>query len=154
MQCPFCGFENSRVLESRGTGEKAAIRRRRECENCRKRFTTYEKIEIMPVLIKKKNGAREEYSRKKLFSSIINACNKCDISISKMDEIIDGIELEMSLSSKREFEADIMGQRILDALKPLSEVAYLRYMSVFNKFQSLKDFKNEILKLDIKQKQY
>jgi len=148
MLCPFCGHESSKVLESRSTAEKSSIRRRRECESCQKRFTTYEKIEFFPLIIIKKNGSREEYSRNKLFTSINTACNKCDIDIDYIEDLIDNIELEFSISSKREISSFYLGKKVLEELKKIDMVAYIRYVSVFKQFTSIEDFENEIKKFD------
>lgn len=148
MLCPFCGHESSKVLESRSTAEKSSIRRRRECESCQKRFTTYEKIEFFPLTIIKKNGLREEYSRNKLFNSISLACNKCDVDIEIIEDLIDTLELELSISSKREISSFYLGERILEELKKIHPVAYLRYVSVFRQFNNIEDFMKEIKNFD------
>ncbi|MDD3014545.1 MAG: transcriptional regulator NrdR [Candidatus Gastranaerophilales bacterium] len=148
MLCPFCGHESSKVLESRSTAEKSSIRRRRECENCQKRFTTYEKIEFFPLIIVKKNGSREEYSRSKLFNSINTACNKCDINIDIIEDLIDNIEFEFSLSGKKEISSFYLGEKILEELKNIDMVAYLRYVSVFKQFKNIEDFVIEIKNFD------
>jgi len=148
MLCPFCGHESSKVLESRSTAEKSSIRRRRECENCQKRFTTYEKIEFLPLIIIKKNGSREEYSRNKLFNSINLACNKCDINIDIIEDLIENIELEFSISAKREISSFYLGEKVLEELKKIDMVAYLRYASVFKQFKNIEDFISEIKNFD------
>lgn len=142
MLCPYCGYENSKVLESRTTAEKSSIRRRRECEKCQQRFTTYEKIEFTPLLVLKRNGSREDYSREKLFNSIINACSKCDIHA----EIIDGIinEFETSMSGKREVSSIYIGEKILEELKGLNDIAYIRYLTVFKQIKTLDELQQEI----------
>ncbi|OGI27626.1 MAG: transcriptional regulator NrdR [Candidatus Melainabacteria bacterium RIFOXYA12_FULL_32_12] len=145
MLCPFCGYENSKVLESRTTAEKSSIRRRRECENCQQRFTTYEKIEFSPILVLKRNGSREEYSREKLFNSVINACSKCDIHVEIIDEIIN--DIESSIAGKREVSSFYIGERILEALKELNQIAYIRYLSVFKRYKTLDDLLEEIQEL-------
>lgn len=137
MICPFCGYENSKVLESRTTAEKSSIRRRRECESCQQRFTTYEKIEFSPLLILKRNGSREEYSREKLFNSVITACSKCDIHVEIIDAII--TDIETSVSGKREISSFYIGERILEALKELNQIAYVRYLSVFKRIKTLEE---------------
>jgi transcriptional repressor NrdR len=148
MLCPFCGNEDSKVLESRSTAEKSSIRRRRECESCQKRFTTYEKIELFPLTIIKKDGSREEYSRIKLFNSIKLACNKCNIDQTVIDDIIDFFEQEFSSSGKREISSFYLGKRVLEELKKIDIVPYLRYISVFKEFTSLEDFVDEIKDFD------
>ena len=144
MLCPFCGFESSKVLESRSTSERTSIRRRRECENCQKRFTTYEKIELIPLLVIKKNGSREEYSRDKLINSVLKACNKCEVDVQTIQEIINNIELEISISGKKEVNTVFLGENILEFLKDLNEVAYIRYLSVFKEFKTINEFVNEL----------
>ena len=144
MLCPICGFESSKVLESRTSSDKSSIRRRRECEGCQKRYTTYEKIEMVPLFVIKKNGAREEYSRDKLLNSIMMACKKCAIPEGIIEEIADRIELDLSIYGKREISTIYLGERILDTLKNINEVAYLRYLSIFREFKSAEDFRNEI----------
>jgi transcriptional repressor NrdR len=147
MLCPYCNYESSKVLESRTSSEKACIRRRRECEQCGKRFTTYERVEIMPVTILKKDGSREDYSREKLFTSIKVACHKCDFSPEKIDEMIDAIENELSQLSRREVSAILIGNLILDKLKDTDNIAYLRYSSVFKDFKTVDEFISEANKL-------
>ena len=144
MICPFCGYDSSRVLESRSTSEGSSIRRRRECENCLKRFTTYEKVELVPILVTKRSGSKEEYSREKLFHSLMNACSKSCLLAEDIDEIIDNLEYEISAYGKREVSSIFIGENILMSLKKLNQVAYIRYMSVFKKFNSLNDFVKEI----------
>lgn len=144
MLCPICGFESSKVLESRTSADKSSIRRRRECEGCQKRFTTYEKIELVPLFVIKKNGAREEYSRDKLLSSVMNSCKKCAIPAGIMEEIVDRLEVDLSIHGKREISTVYLGEHILESLKSINEVAYLRYLSIFREFKSAEDFRNEI----------
>jgi len=142
MICPFCGYENSKVLESRTTAEKSSIRRRRECESCQQRFTTYEKIEFSPLLVLKRNGSREEYSREKLFNSVLTACSKCDIHVEIIDEII--TDIETSVSGKREISSFYLGEKLLEALKELNQIAYVRYLSVFKRIKTLDELLTEL----------
>ncbi|EKE04370.1 MAG: hypothetical protein ACD_20C00085G0027 [uncultured bacterium] len=142
MICPFCGYENSKVLESRTTAEKSSIRRRRECERCQQRFTTYEKIEFSPLLVLKRNGSREEYSREKLFNSVLTACSKCDIHVEIIDEII--TDIETSVSGKREISSFYLGEKLLEALKDLNQIAYVRYLSVFKRIKTLDELLTEL----------
>jgi len=144
MLCPYCENENSRVLESRTTAEKSCIRRRRECEKCLQRFTTYEKIEFAPLTVLKKNGAREEYSREKLLSSIINSANKCEVNIEHIELMIDKIELDFSIAGKREVTSLLLGEKVLDKLKAINEIAYIRYLSAFKRLKNLEELMNEI----------
>ena len=146
MLCPFCGWENSKVLESRTTAERSSIRRRRECEKCQQRFTTYEKIEFAPLMILKRNGAREEYSREKIFNSILTSCSKCGIHIEIIDEIISKIEADLQLAGKREVSTYYLGERILEYLRELNEIAYIRYLSIFKQLKTLDDLAHELEK--------
>ncbi|MEW5818650.1 MAG: transcriptional regulator NrdR [Cyanobacteriota bacterium] len=140
MLCPFCSYENSKVLESRTTTDKTSIRRRRECERCQKRFTTYERAEKMPVLVIKRDGSREDFSREKLLNSVKKACHKCDISYQQIEEFVESIENELANIGRREISSNILGKLILDNLKELEEVAYVRYSSIYNKFNCVEDF--------------
>src|SRR3990167_2568910 len=146
MLCPFCNSENSRVLESRATEEGNSIRRRRECENtpCNKRFTTYERIEIMPVLVVKRSGEREPYSREKLRSGILRACEKTIITADQIDKMIDNIENDLARQGKREVASTILGELVLSELKDLDQVAYVRFASVYRQFRSIEDFIKEL----------
>lgn len=144
MLCPYCEHESSRVLESRTTAEKSCIRRRRECERCQKRFTTYEKIEFAPLTVLKKNGSREEYSREKLLSSIIRSANKCEVNIEDIELMIDKIELELSILGKKEVLSSVLGEKIIEKLKAINEIAYIRYLSAFKKIKSFDELILEI----------
>ena len=149
MLCPFCHSENSRVLESRTTEEGSSIRRRRECEslNCNKRFTTYERIEVMPVLVIKRSGEREPYSREKLRLGLIRACEKTLINAAQIDSIIENIENELIKLSKREVNSYLIGELILNELKDLDQIAYVRFASVYRQFRSIDDFIKELQEL-------
>ena len=140
MLCPFCNSENSRVLESRATEEASSIRRRRECENtaCNKRFTTYERVEVMPVLVVKRSGAREPYSREKLRSGIVRACEKTQITANQIDNILDDIENELAKEGKREVSSANIGKHVLSQLKDLDQIAYVRFASVYRQFRDRK----------------
>ena len=146
MLCPFCHSENSRVLESRTTEESSSIRRRRECENqnCAKRFTTYERIEVMPVLVVKRSGEREPYSREKLRLGIVRACEKTLITADQIDNVIENIESELSKQGKREVNSTILGKLVLNELKDLDQIAYVRFASVYRQFRSVEDFIKEL----------
>ncbi|MDD3150251.1 MAG: transcriptional regulator NrdR [Candidatus Gastranaerophilales bacterium] len=140
MLCPYCGYDNTKVLESRFSCEKNNIRRRRECENCKQRFTTYEKIELTPLNVIKKNGSKEVYSREKLIKSINIACNKCGIKPQIIQEIADRLELEFSFSSKKEVHSRFIGQKVLSILENINKIAYIRYLSVFEEFSREEQF--------------
>ena len=153
MFCPFCNSVNSRVLESRTTEEGNSIRRRRECENldCNKRFTTYERIEVMPVLVVKRSGQREPYSREKLRSGIVRACEKTLINAEQIDSMIEDIENELSKQGKREVGSTVLGELVLSGLKDLDQVAYVRFASVYRQFRSIDDFIKELQDLQSEQ---
>ena len=146
MLCPFCNSENSRVLESRTTEEATSIRRRRECENpsCNKRFTTYERVEVMPVLVVKRSGEREPYSREKLRAGLVRACEKTLITAEQIDTIIENIENELVKQGKREVNSAVLGELVLHELKDLDQVAYVRFASVYRQFRSIDDFIKEL----------
>lgn len=146
MLCPFCNSENSRVLESRTTEEGSSIRRRRECENptCSKRFTTYERIEVMPVLVVKRSGEREPYLREKLRSGIVRACEKTQITAEQIDNAIENIENELARQGKREVNSVNLGNLVLNELRNLDQVAYVRFASVYRQFRSIDDFIKEL----------
>jgi len=144
MICPFCSHEDTKVLESRMSSEKACIRRRRECENCQQRFTTYERVEIHPVIVIKKNKSKEEYSREKIIKSIANSCVKCEIEQEIIEEIAARIEFGISLPGKKEITSAYIGEKVLEYLKPVNEMAYLRYLSVFKKFKTIEELYKEL----------
>ena len=147
MYCPFCREKDSRVLESRLSEENSSIRRRRECESCQKRFTTYERIESIQLLVIKNHGGREPYSREKLMTGIVTACRKTTVSAQQIAEMLDGLELELQILGKREIQSSQMGQLVLSRLRLLNEVAYVRFASVYRQFQSVEDFIGELNKI-------
>lgn len=153
MLCPFCNSVNSRVLESRTTEEGTSIRRRRECEDqsCGKRFTTYERIEVMPVLVVKRSGEREPYSREKLRSGIVRACEKTLITAEQIDNVIECIENELAKQAKREVNSTTLGKLVLSELKELDQVAYVRFASVYRQFRNIEDFIKELQELQSEQ---
>lgn len=144
MICPFCGNKDTKVLESRMSSEKACIRRRRECENCKERFTTYERVEASPIMVIKKNKTKEEYSREKIIKSIKNSFIKCDIKQEFIEETAARIEFEISFLTKKEVTSEFIGEKVLQYIKPLNEIAYLRYLSVFKNFENIEDLYNQI----------
>ncbi len=144
MICPFCSYEDTRVLESRMSPEKACVRRRRECENCQQRFTTYERVEVAPVMVIKRNKTKEEYSREKLIKSITGACMKCKVEHENILEIAVRIEFDIFLPGKKEITSGYIGEKVLDYLKPVNEMAYLRYLSVFKSFITTEELYKEI----------
>ena len=147
MRCPFCGYTESKVVDSRPTDEEAAIRRRRECEKCSKRFTTYEKIEQMPLIIVKKDGSRQVYQRTKTLNGILRACEKRPISISQIEEIVDEIEKELYNSMDKEIDSKIIGELVMKRLKKIDDVAYVRFASVYRQFKDINTFLEELNKI-------
>ncbi len=146
MICPFCNNDDTKVLESRASAEKSCIRRRRECENCQQRFTTYERVEISPIIVIKKNKSKQEYSREKIIKSLADSCKKYKIENELLQEIASRIEFGISLLGKKEVTSSYIGEKILEYLKPIDEIAYLRYLSMFKKFETIEDLYKEINK--------
>ena len=140
MKCPYCGYSESKVVDSRPTVEEAAIRRRRECEKCSKRFTTYEKIEEMPLIIVKKDGSREAYQRSKMMNGILRACEKRPISVSTIERMADEIEKELYNSMDKEIESKKIGEMVMSKLKQIDDVAYVRFASVYRQFKDINIF--------------
>lgn len=140
MHCPNCQHRESRVLESRSTESGQSIRRRRECLNCKQRFTTYERIELVPITVIKRDGSRESFDRSKLLRGILRACEKTKVSYQKVEAIIDSIESRLQQNSGREFSSSEIGEQVLQNLRYENEVAYIRFASVYRKFQGIKDF--------------
>jgi transcriptional repressor NrdR len=140
MHCPNCQHTESRVLESRSTESGQSIRRRRECLNCKQRFTTYERIELIPITVVKRDGSRESFDRAKLLRGILRACEKTTVSYQKAEVIIDNIEAKLQQHSGKEFSSTQIGELVLHNLRYENEVAYIRFASVYRKFQGIKDF--------------
>ncbi len=140
MQCPFCQHPNNRVLESRSAESDRSIRRRRECMDCERRFTTYERIEYVPVTVLKRGGDRESFDRSKLLRGIVTACEKTGVSSHAIELLVDEIEAELQQKAVREVTSEEIGERVLDRLQRLSEVAYVRFASVYRQFQGIRDF--------------
>lgn len=147
MKCPFCGYEESKVIDSRPTDENERIRRRRECIKCAKRFTTYEIIESVPVIVVKRDKSREPFDRQKLFNGLLRACDKRPVSIAQIDEIVNNIELTIQNSLDREVTSVYIGELAMDKLKAVDEVAYIRFASVYRQFKDINTFMSELSKL-------
>ena len=147
MKCPFCSFADSKVIDSRPTEEGTSIRRRRECMECGGRFTTYEKLETIPLIVIKSDSSREPFDRHKLLSGIMRACVKRPVPTARLEEIVDDIEASMSNSLRREFTSKEIGEMTMERLKQLDEVAYVRFASVYRRFQDVDTFRNELNKL-------
>ena len=140
MQCPSCQNTDSRVLESRAAEGGRSVRRRRECLNCEFRFTTYERVEMVPITVIKRNGHREIFNRSKLLHGLNRACEKTELTPSKLEAIVDELELSLQQSNSREITSSEIGELVLGHLKELSEVAYVRFASVYRHFRSVSDF--------------
>ena len=151
MKCPFCGYEESKVIDSRPTDEGEKIRRRRECISCASRFTTYEIIESVPIMIIKKDKSRESFNRDKLLKGMVRACEKRPVAIDSLEKIVDEIEAEIQNSLDREITSDKIGELVMDKLKDVDEVAYVRFASVYKRFDDIHTFMNELQGLIDKQ---
>lgn len=143
MLCPYCECKESKVLDSRHI-DSTSIRRRRECEKCKKRFTTYEKIEMVPVMVIKKDGRREAFDRDKIKFGLIRSCEKRPVSISTIDQLVDSIESEINKMYIDEIESTRIGEMVMERLKEVDEVAYVRFASVYRQFKDLNTFVNEL----------
>ncbi|HZJ83364.1 MAG TPA: transcriptional regulator NrdR [Clostridia bacterium] len=147
MKCPFCGNLESRVIDSRPTDEKITIRRRRECARCSKRFTTYEKIETLPLFVIKKDGRRESFDGDKIMSGLLKACEKRPVTLNKLQNFVQDIEKAMYNSLKQEITTEEIGRMVMEGLKDLDEVAYVRFASVYRQFKDVNTFMDELDKL-------
>ncbi len=144
MKCPFCGYKEDKVVDSRATAEESAVRRRRECLKCGKRFTTYEYVEEVSLMVVKKDGRREPFDRKKILSGIIKACEKRSISMEKMEEMVSQLERAVQKKSDREVPSSRIGELVMEKLKALDEVAYVRFASVYRQFKDVGQFMVEL----------
>lgn len=147
MRCIFCGCEDSKVIDSRSADEGRTIRRRRECINCGKRFTTYETIEETPVLVIKSSGMRQAYDAQKVKNGIVKSCEKRPVSMSKIDELVDSITKQVYNSMEQEVSSKVIGELVMSGLKKLDEVAYVRYASVYRSFTDISSFMSELQKM-------
>ena len=147
MKCPYCSFEESKVIDSRPTDEGERIRRRRECLSCQKRFTTYEIIESLPIIVIKKDKSREVFNRDKLLNGLLRACEKRPVSLEKLENMLDDIEVVLQNSLDREVSSDKIGELVMDKLKEVDEVAYVRFASVYRQFKDIGTFMSELNKL-------
>lgn len=147
MKCPFCAHEESKVIDSRPTDEGERIRRRRECLKCGKRFTTYEIIESLPIIVIKRDKSREVFDRQKLMTGMLRACEKRPVSIQTLDRAIDDIETLIQNSLDREVNSEKIGELVMEKLKEIDEVAYVRFASVYRQFKDINTFMAELNKL-------
>ena len=144
MKCPFCGHENTRVIDSRPAEENNSIRRRRVCDECNKRFTTYEKIETIPLIVIKKDNNREPYDRSKIEARVLRACHKRPISVNQINQLIDEVETEIFNREEKEIPSQVIGELVMNKLKNLEEVAYIRFASVYREFKDINTFMDEL----------
>ncbi len=151
MKCPFCGEVNNKVIDSRLSKDRNVIRRRRECIECNRRFTTYEHIEEIPVMMVKKDGRREEFSREKVRSGMHMACQKRQISMNVIEEFVDNLERDLRETGEKEIPSRIIGEKVMTKLHELDDVAYVRFASVYREFKHVNDFVSELKSLLSKQ---
>lgn len=147
MKCPFCSHENTRVIDSRPAEENNSIRRRRACDECGKRFTTYEKIETIPLIIIKKDNNRETYDRSKIEAGVLRACHKRPISANQINQLVDEVETEIFNMEEKEISSTIIGELVMNKLKDLEAVAYVRFASVYREFKDINTFMDELKKV-------
>ena len=144
MKCPFCGDQESKVVDSRHSEDGISIRRRRECIRCLRRFTTYEVVETLPIIVVKRNGSRQSFDRNKILNSMIRAFDKRKVDVNDLDRITTEIEQTIQNTLEREISTDRIGEMVMERLKPLDEVAYIRFASVYRRFQDVRSFIHEI----------
>lgn len=147
MKCPFCGQTDSRVIDSRPTDEDSRIRRRRECIRCNKRFTTYEVVENLPIVVVKKDKSREPFDRNKVLSGLLRACEKRPVSLDRLEQAVDNIEAQIQNSLEREVSTHKIGEYVMEELLRIDDVAYIRFASVYRQFKDIKSFHDAIRKL-------
>ena len=152
MRCPFCDNQETKVIDSRPTEDGHAIRRRRECERCNRRFTTYEKVEEVILMVVKKDGSREAFDRRKIMNGIIKACEKRPVTVATIENMVDQIERGLNNMMEKEIDSSFIGELIMDQLKDVDQVAYVRFASVYRQFTDVNTFVAEIEKLLGKQK--
>ncbi len=147
MKCPYCGYKESKVVDSRPADEGNSIRRRRECLACEKRFTTYETMESLPMVVIKKDGSRQSFDRGKVLSGMIRACEKRPVPVAKLEKIAADIEQDLQSSMERELSTEIIGERVMERLRDIDQVAYVRFASVYRQFKDIDSFMEELTKL-------
>ena len=147
MKCPFCNLENSKVLDKRETESGLTVRRRRECLSCEKRYTTYERIEVTPVIIVKRDGRRENFNREKLRKGLLKACEKRGVDCDKSEEVCDELELKLRNYKESEIKSTVLGKWVMSRLKKMDKVAYIRYASVYKDFADIEELSEEVQKL-------
>ena len=147
MKCPYCGFRESKVVDSRPAEEGTSIRRRRECIECGRRFTTYEIVESLPLVVVKRDGSRQSFDRRKVLDSMLRACEKRTVSMAELERMTDEIEQNLQNSLEREITTDMVGEQVMDKLREVDEVAYVRFASVYRQFKDIHTFMAELAKL-------
>lgn len=147
MKCPFCGHENTRVIDSRPAEDNNSIRRRRVCDECDKRFTTYEKVETIPLIIIKKDNNRETYDRSKIEAGVLRACHKRPISAGQIEKLVDDVETEVFKLEEKEIPSQVVGEYVMEKLRELDMVAYVRFASVYREFKDINTFMDELKKV-------
>ncbi len=147
MRCPYCGFLESKVIDSRRTEDEEGIRRRRECLDCNSRFTTYEKVEKVPLIVVKKNGGREVFDRTKILNCLIRACEKRPVSLAQLEELVDLVERQLRNTMDKEVSSRAIGEQVMEQLRGLDEVAYVRFASVYRQFSDVSNFLGELQQL-------
>ncbi len=147
MKCPYCTFGESKVIDSRPTDENERIRRRRECLSCGRRFTTYEVVESVPLVVVKKDNSREEFDRSKLMRGLLRACEKRPVSLEQLEAVVERIENKLYASIDREIDSSVIGELAMEELRNIDEVAYVRFASVYRQFKDINTFMNELRKL-------
>ena len=147
MKCPYCSQENTRVVDSRPVDEDNSIRRRRVCDDCGRRFTTYEKIESIPLMVIKKDQSRERYSREKISDGVMRACHKRAVSVQEMNDLVNQVEIEIFNREEKEISSSEIGEMVMNRLKDLDQVAYVRFASVYREFKDANTFMDELKKL-------
>lgn len=147
MRCPYCGYQESKVVDSRHSEDNTSIRRRRECLSCQKRFTTYETVESLPMVVVKKDNSRQSFDRNKILNGMVRACEKRPVSMADLEQAVDEIEQIIQNSLDREVSTERIGELVMERLKPLDEVAYVRFASVYRQFKDINSFMHELTKI-------
>lgn len=147
MKCPYCGYQESKVVDSRHSEDNTSIRRRRECLSCQKRFTTYETVESLPMVVVKKDNSRQSFDRSKILNGMVRACEKRPVSMADLEHAVDEIEQIIQNSLDREVSTERIGELVMERLKPLDEVAYVRFASVYRQFKDINSFMHELTKI-------
>ena len=147
MKCPYCGYSESKVIDSRPADENSSIRRRRECLSCSKRFTTYETVESLPMVVVKKDGSRQSFDRRKVLGGMIRACEKRPVPLAELEKIAEEIEQDLQNSMEREISTEAIGEKVMERLRDVDQVAYVRFASVYRQFKDIDTFMTELNKL-------